>query len=323
MTEKRVGMVIYIAGSVPELDSNAALALIQRAEDLGIDAIWSTSGRRQDAITLFASAAVGTKRILLGTAVLQTFSRHPVVVAQQVQVLGQIAPGRFRLGVGSGGREGMESAFGVDFRAPLGHLREYLTILKSAVQGGSVEFQGKYYQANANFAGPLDMPIMGSALGVKAFQICGAQSDGAISWVCPRNYLKDVALPTMEDGANEVGKPTPPLIAHTFVAVHDDVELVRSAVREQFGHFPKSDFYQKMFIAAGFPEAAQGIWSDDMIESVTLWGSQKEVVEKIHGLLSLGAAEVMASPLPIGPDIGGSLDSIMRALGQASKELRT
>ena len=36
MTEKRVGMVIYIAGSVPELDSNAALALIQRAEDLGI-----------------------------------------------------------------------------------------------------------------------------------------------------------------------------------------------------------------------------------------------------------------------------------------------
>ena len=316
MTDKKVGMVIYIAGAVPELDSNAALELIQRAEDLGIDAIWSTSGRRQDAITLFASAAVGTKKILLGTAVLQTFSRHPVVVAQQVQVLGQLAPGRFRLGVGSGGKEGMEHAFGVDFRAPLGHLREYLTILKSAVQGGSVEFQGKYYHANANFAGPLDMLIMGSALGVKAFQICGAESDGAISWVCPRNYLKDVALPAMQDGANKVGKPTPPLIAHTFVAVHDDVEMVRSAVREQFGHFPKSD------TLAGFPDAGQGIWSDDMIESVTLWGSQTEVVEKIHGLLSQGAAEVMASPLPIGPDIGGSLDSIMRALGQASQELR-
>jgi alkanesulfonate monooxygenase SsuD/methylene tetrahydromethanopterin reductase-like flavin-dependent oxidoreductase (luciferase family) len=36
--------------------------------------------------------------MLLGTAITQTFPRHPIAVAQQVQVLAQLAPERFRLG---------------------------------------------------------------------------------------------------------------------------------------------------------------------------------------------------------------------------------
>ncbi len=316
-------MVVYSAGAFPHLDSKGVLDVIERAEELGIDAVWSTSGRQQDAITLLSAAAVRTQRVRLGTAVLQTFSRHPLVVAQQVQVLGQLAPGRFRLGVGSGPREGMDSMFGANFRAPLGHLREYVAVLKGALQEASIEFEGKYYRANAGFGGPLDIPVMGSALGVKAFEYCGAEADGAISWVCPRSYLKDIALPAMEASAAKAGRPTPPLIAHAFLAVHTDPQTVRAAVREQFGNFPKSEFYQRMFIAAGFPEASHGEWSDAMIDSVTLSGSELDVVEQLEGLLSLGATEVMASPLPIGADIPGSLDSIKRALGQAAQKLRS
>ena len=50
--------------------------------------------------------------------------RVPVAVAQQVRVLAELAPGRFRLGVGPSHRSGMESTFGVEWNAPLGHLRE-------------------------------------------------------------------------------------------------------------------------------------------------------------------------------------------------------
>ena len=67
-------------------------ATIQRAEELGVDAIWmTTGGARLDSITVFAAAAASTQRIKFGTSIVPTFPRHPLVVAQQVQVVAQLA----------------------------------------------------------------------------------------------------------------------------------------------------------------------------------------------------------------------------------------
>jgi alkanesulfonate monooxygenase SsuD/methylene tetrahydromethanopterin reductase-like flavin-dependent oxidoreductase (luciferase family) len=121
-------------------------------------------------------------------------------MAQQVQVIAQLAPGRFRLGVGPSHRTTMQRMFGHEFRSPLGHLREYVQILKSLFQQGSVDFDGKYYQAHASIAAPVDVPVMASALRSGSFEFCGAEADGAISWLCPGAYLREVALPAMKKG---------------------------------------------------------------------------------------------------------------------------
>ena len=176
MSQKRVGVAVAAPNSV------AALEGIKKAEEMGISAAWlTTGGAGPDALTVFASAAVGTQHIMLGTAITPTFPRHPLAVAQQVQVLVQLAPGRFRLGVGPGNPAIMPQVFGVNFQAPLGHLREYLRILKALLHQGSVDFDGRYYQAHASIASPVDVPVMASAHQPKAFELCGAEADGAIS----------------------------------------------------------------------------------------------------------------------------------------------
>ena len=73
---------------------------------------------------------------------------------------------------------------------------------------------------------------MASALRQGSFELCGAEADGAISWVCPGSYLRDVALPAMQKGADQVGRAAPPLIAHVPLCVHDNPDEVRSAFRE-------------------------------------------------------------------------------------------
>ena len=316
MDQKKIGVVV--AGA----DGVAVLEGIEKAEDLGIHAAWlTTGGAGLDALTLFAGAAVRTKNIMLGTSITPTFPRNPVAVAQQVQVLSHLAPGRFRLGVGPSGRAGMEETFGVNFQAPLGHLREYLRILRSLLQQGEVDLQGRYYKARARIASPSDVPVMASALGSRAFRLCGAQSDGAISWVCPGAYLRDVGLPSMKEGADRAGRPVPPLIAHAPVCVHDDPEEARAAVRRQFGNFARSPFYQQMFIAAGYPETSEGEWSDAMVDAVALCGDESTVAEKVRGLLDMGATEVMASPVPAGDDPIAYLDRTLQLLAQTAKSL--
>ena len=289
-TTNRIGLAI--TGSPSE-----AVAQIRRAEELGINAAWlTTGGARPDGMTIFAAAAVQTSRILLGTSIVPTWPRHPIAVAQQAQVLHQLSDGRFRLGVGPSHRDGMIHGFGVNFRAPLSHLREYVRILKSLLQQGQVDFEGRFYIARGEIDAPIDVPVMASALRRRSYELCGAEADGAISWVCPSAYLRDSALPAMTAAAQRTGRPTPPLIAHAIVAVDENADAVRQAVRQQMGLYVTLPFYAQMFVDAGFPEAQSGKWSDGMIDAVAIHGSPEQVSEGVNKLFSYGITEIIASP---------------------------
>jgi F420-dependent oxidoreductase-like protein len=312
MGEKLLGVAIR-GNTVQEV-----LGMIEHAEQLAIQAAWmTTSGARLDSLTTFAAAAVRTQRIRLGTSIVPTFPRHPLVMVQQTQVVAQLAPGRFRLGIGPSHRPSME-AMGLPFTAPLGHLREYLRICKALLQTGRVDFDGTYYKAHEAIAEPLDVPVMASALQKGSFELCGEEADGAISWICPGPYLRDVGLPAMHAGAERAGRPVPPLVAHAPVCVHENAAEVRAAVREQIMN-PRLPFYQRMLVAAGFPEAESGTWSERMIDAVVLSGNETRVAERLHELFAWGATEILAAPVIAGSDRAVSLDRTMRLLGNVAQ----
>ena len=62
-------------------------------------------------------------------------------------------------------------AMGIRLRSPLGHLKEYLQILKALLQTGKVDFDGEYYQAHETIAEPVDVPVMASALQRGSFEL--------------------------------------------------------------------------------------------------------------------------------------------------------
>ena len=311
MIERRLG--IAIAGP----DAGTILARIRKAESLGVSAAWlTTGGAGLDGLTILAVAAAQTESMLLGTSIIPTYPRHPVAVAQQVQVIAQLAPGRFRLGVGPSHRPTIDGMFGLDFSSPLGNLREYLRVIKPLLQEGSVEFEGRQYKARATLESPVDVPVMASALRSGSFELCGAEADGAISWVCPPQYLRDVALPAIAAGAKGAGREAPPLIAHVPVCVHENPDEVREAVQTQAAIYPRLRLYQRMFAAAGYPEASDATWSDAMIAGVVASGDEPSVERRVHGLFEMGATEVLASPILAGPDQEASLDRSLRLLGK-------
>jgi alkanesulfonate monooxygenase SsuD/methylene tetrahydromethanopterin reductase-like flavin-dependent oxidoreductase (luciferase family) len=217
----------------------------------------------------------------------------------------------------------MESIFGVDFRAPLGHLREYVQIVKTLLSRGSVNFDGKYYHAHGQIRMPVDVPVMASALQRKSFELCGEETDGAISWVCPGVYLRDVALPAMRAGAEKAGRPVPPLLAHAPICVHGKPDEVRAAVQQQLANYVRLPFYIQMFTAAGFPEAAAGTWSDAMIEAIVLSGEESRVADRLQELFALGASEILVSPLLVGSDRAASLERTLRLVADLTKQVST
>ena len=300
----------------------ASLDLMRRAEAAGVQAAWlTTGGTGLDALTLFAAAAVQTDHILFGTSIVPTYPRHPIVAAQQAQVLDQLAPGRLRLGVGPSHRPTMRAMFGYNLRAPLTNLREYLQILRALLHNGSVNFDGQEYTAHASIPNPVHIPVMASALQEGSFELCGAEADGAISWVSPAAYLRDKALPAMRRGSDRAGRETPPLIAHAPVCISGNPDATRLAVQQQLSNYPRLPFYRQMWAAAGYPEAAEETWSDGMIAATVLAGDADTVGERMAAMLNMGIAELLVTPVTAGDDPAADLEQTVSLLGKVAQSL--
>lgn len=314
MKELVVGVHIGAVGAAKLVEGIVA------AEEAGIDCAWMTSGGvAPDPLAVFSAAAMKTSRIKLGTCIIPTFPRHPIAMVQGAVAVDSLAPGRLRLGVGPSHIVSVEPMFGIPFERPLEHLREYLTILKALLNEGKVAFEGKRLTARAQLAGPVPVTVMASALRPNGFRLCGELADGAISWVCPLPYLRDVAVPAIKEGAAKAGRPAPPLVAHVPVVVSENAEAVREGARRQIGFYPRVPYYSQMFQDAGFPEAKEGQLSDRMIDSLVIHGNAAEVKARLRELPAFGAGELLAMPI-LPPEDSEALARTLKALGELAAE---
>lgn len=323
MAERRVGV------EIPGADVQGVLDDIREAESLGIQAVWLTTGGprtadnniRRDTPSILAAAAMCTETIQLGTAIVLTWPRHPLSFVEYCEAMAQLAPGRFRLGLGPGNKAPIERTYGFAFERPLGHLTEYVRIVRSVLREGAVNFNGRFYRAQTADNVPVDVPVLISAVRPKSFELAGADTDGAISWLCPGAYLRDHALPAMAAGAEKAGQPAPPLIAHVAVSLHDDWDEVEAVARERFDSYMRRDPYVEMYRIAGFAEAEQRAWSTRMLKSLVVSGDEEEAGHRLLELFSFGAAEIMVSVLPAGGDPESSRRRTLRFLGEFARTL--
>ena len=311
-----------IGMAIQGLDANDAIEQIVQAEQAGIPAAWATMGGAggADMMVTFAAAATQTERIQFGTSIVQTWPRHPVAISQQALALEQLAPGRFRLGIGPAHQAAMERTYGVDWRRPLTNLREYITTIRALLHEGSVDFEGEHVTVRSSLREPVGTPVMASALRVASFELCGELADGAISWMCPRNYLVERALPALKAGAERAGRAAPPLIAHVPIVVGDDREAAGELVRSQLGRYAQAPFYRAMFADAGFPDAGDG-YSDELLDGLVVHGSEEEVAAGLADWLEAGMGEVLAMPVLDPDDRAGSLDRSIAAIARAAREV--
>jgi F420-dependent oxidoreductase-like protein len=296
MPALRAGLVIRRPNAA------ATLAAIEQAEARGISTVWSTvGGAAPDAVTLFAAAAARTSRITLGTAIVPTYPRHPVVLAAQALAIEGLAPGRFRLGIGPSHRATMEGALGLTMGRPLDHLREYLTILRSLLWEGKADFDGTYFHVHTQLppnVTPPRTPLPISTLRVNAFRLAGEIADGALSWVCPIPYLVDTALPAMRAGAEAAGRPVPPLVGHVPVAISTDRTAVRDAARAQLALYGRAPFYRRMFADAGYPIGADGVMPDALLDELVVSGDTATVATRLAEIQSAGIDELLVLLVP-------------------------
>ena len=129
----------------------------RRAEADGFTSMWYPSAAGAgDPLAAMTLAGRATSAIELGTAVLVTYSAHPVFQASRANaVVSAIGtPGRFTLGVGPSHRVVIEDRLGLSYDTPGQHTDEYVQILAGLLRGEQVSFAGQEFRVEA---GPLPL----------------------------------------------------------------------------------------------------------------------------------------------------------------------
>jgi alkanesulfonate monooxygenase SsuD/methylene tetrahydromethanopterin reductase-like flavin-dependent oxidoreductase (luciferase family) len=243
----------------PGVDLAAGVDLARRAEALGYESIWVTHGLGRDSFLVLAAYAAATSRIGLGNGVVPIYPRHPVAMAQAAFTLAELSGGRFTLGIGVSHRPSMEAMLGLALVEPLAVMREYVAVLRGALGEGAA-FEGKHFRVHGGLALPHRPPaprIVLAALGPRMCELAGEVADGAVLWLCPPAYVRDVAVPAIARGRRRAGRALDgfEILCAVPLAVTEDRGGALAAFQAELARYLALPFYRRMLDGAGYGDA--------------------------------------------------------------------
>src|SRR5262245_23849407 len=292
-------MRIGVISGVTAGEDGGIDGIVQHAQALerkGFATLWLPNIFGLDAITTLALAGRATERIELGTAVVPTYPRHPIAMAQQALTAGAASNGRFTLGLGLSHKIVIEDLMGMSYAAPVRHMREYLTVLGELLAGRPAKFEGQEYRVNLGLQvpGAKRVPVLVAALGEQMLRVCGRLADGTILWMTGPKTIAQHVAPTLFAAAQEAGRPQPRIVANLPIALTNDADGARAWVAKNFAIYGTLPSYRAMLAREGAAGPAD----------VALTGDERALDRELAHLRELGVSDFAGAIAAVDADTG-------------------
>ncbi len=275
----RFGVNLAHAGSRTEWREIA-----RKVEALGYDTL-TVPDHLTDLVSpmpALVSAAEATRRLRVGTNVLNNDLRHPVLVAREAATVDLLTDGRLQLGLGAGSIKSEYDEVGLSFDAGamrVARLSEAVTIIKGLLSGEEVTFAGRHYRVTGHTIAPLPVqkphpPILIGGNGRNLLTLAARQAD-----------IVGLSGVTFRQG----GAAPPDLSGWRVAAIDERLRLVRETAGDRFPRLELNALVQRVVVTEGRHGAAE--------ELTRRW-------------TQLSAAEILASPYVL----IGTIDQIVEDL---------
>jgi F420-dependent oxidoreductase-like protein len=268
--------------------------LVARARDLegrGFHTLWMANALGLDAITIQTVIGRETERIEVGTAVVPTFPRHPMAMAQQALSAQAATRGRFTLGIGLSHRPIIDNMLGLSYDKPVRHMREYVSVLAPLLRGEPVHFEGELYRVGGalDVAGAAPVPLLIGALGEQMLRIAGGLADGTVVGLTGPRTLASHVVPTIRAAAEAAGRRAPRIVASFPIALTDDADAARAMVSERMGMYGMLPSYRAMLDREGASGPAD----------IALVGDEHSLDAALDELEEIGVTDFDATLVPV------------------------
>ncbi len=327
----RLGLSLgYWGSGVPAHD----LILARDADQLGYAVVWAAEAFGTDSVSVLGWLAGQTTSIDLGSAVMQIPARSPTMTAMTAATLDLLSGGRARIGLGVSGPQVSEGWHGVRFDAPVSRTREYLDVVRLALDRKTVEYSGRHHvlplpdgpgkaiHLTVRRVRPR-IPIYLAAIGPKNLELAGEVADGWLAIFFSPDQA-ETSLSRLRAGARRAGRgdESNPLadfdiVATVPVSVDDDVEVAAQRVRSytalyvggmgsrehnfyhalatRLGYGREADIIQELFLAGEIRQAAAAV-PLGLIDETALIGPPARIQQRMMRYRDVGVSTLTIAP---------------------------
>jgi 5,10-methylenetetrahydromethanopterin reductase len=321
-------MVEFGIEFVPQYPYWKTTFLAMLAEKKGFQYTWITDHfNNRNVYVSLSMIANYTNRIMLGPGVTNPYLLHPVVTAQAVASLTEVAPTRVVCGLGVGDKTTL-NMLNVVQEKPLSAIREAVAIIRSLTSGESASVQGDMFNvsgAKFSFRAPSPVKIFIGAQGPKMLMLAGEIGDGVLINASHPSDIES-AVKHAKEGAEKAGRSFERIAvaAYTSFSIAQDQKKALKAVTPVVA-----------YIVAGCPDSileahgvstevaakirdgiAHGQWREafgqvtpEMVDAFSICGTPDICMEKIRNLVKLGVTQFVVGS-PIGPNVREAINEI-------------
>jgi F420-dependent oxidoreductase-like protein len=276
----KLGLAIGYSGAQLRLP----LERVMRAEQLGYDSVWTAESYGSDAMSPLAYLAAVTKKIRLGSGVLQLAARTPANAAMSAATIDALAGGnRVIVGLGVSGPQIVEGWYGQPWGKPYYRLRDYVAIMRKIFRReGPVVHAGREISlpydgpGSSGLGKPLrsilhmnaDIPIFLGSENEATVKLCAEVCDG---WL-PLGFVPGSMphyRPWLEHGLARAGGGKSldkfEIFAMLPVVIERDVRAAFARMKPDVALYVggmgarSKNFHNDLMVRQGFPEAAARI----------------------------------------------------------------
>ncbi len=308
---KRIGIQIGFAGSPTERED--LVKRVRIADDLGVESAWVAEAWGRDAFSILTQLALSTKKIQLGTAIVNVFSRTPAVLAMTFGTLDELSGGRAIIGLGSSGKNVIEHWHGVPFEKPATRLREYVEIINMIMRRQKLDYDGSIFKLGRGFTMQFPtfrdhIPTYIASITPKSMVQTGEIADGWIPIYWPKDKI-GAGVHTIMEGAKKAGKSRSDITVAPSIVMQitegGSEEQIRMAARGPIAFYVgrMGTYYYEMLERHGFEAevakikegwaardakaAAAGV-SDRMLDQTAIVGPLERCKEELDERRALG-----------------------------------
>ena len=256
--------------SLDGLSAPDAAAFAQRLEAWGYSALWIPEAVGRDPFSLIGYLAAKTETLVFATGIANIYARDPMTMKSVHKALGELAPGRFVLGLGVSHEHLVKRVRGHDYTKPLSTMRSYLDSMEAALYMGAEPAE--------------EAPIVLAALRDKMLGLAASRTQGAHPYLVP---------PAHTARAREVMGPDAWLCPEQMVLLESDPEKARAVARANLNVYIGLPNYQNNIKQFGFTDEdfANG-GSDRLVDEIIAWGDEATIRARIQAHWDAGADHV-------------------------------
>jgi 5,10-methylenetetrahydromethanopterin reductase len=312
----------------------AAIGYVQRAEQMGFEAVWQAESRLvREATVPMAAFAASTERIKVGSGVVNTWTRNAALLASTFVTLDDLAPGRVILGLGAWW-DPLARKVGIDRRRPLRVMREVIEACRELFTLKEVTYRGEFVSLDGvridvvhGDASPRDIPIYVGATGPKMLELAGEIAEGVVLNYMVSPLYSDHAMERIEAGARRAGRSLdqidrPQLVVCSLDEDRDKaLDAARLLLTQYLGQQPHimeasgvdRSLIEEINEIVDWPatqqeiEKASSLVPDEVVQLVAAAGTPEECRAKVAEYVDHGATCPILYPL--GDDVEAMIDA--------------